>query len=311
MEMHEGKGSLFARQQKAFGDIRIVERICPLCGSGNETVPASRYSVDAWQVKTCPVCSFTYITTAPDYELLFEQMSWDVTSKLESDWRNATRKYQQMVSNNTRWRLRIFARRQASTLVERYARPGRVVDVGCGTGGQINSLSEEYVPFGIEISSAGAEKAHRRFSERRGAAINKPAVEGLQTFPDGYFSAAVLHAYLEHELHPLAALKQVNRVLESQGVAFVKVPNFASLNRRVMGRRWCGFRHPDHLNYFTPKTLSAMAEKAGMSTWFGVSWRMPTSDNMWALLRKKLSMAWLCLSGGAGSQIVHEIGIIF
>jgi hypothetical protein len=53
-----------------------------------------------------------------------------------------------------------------------------------------------------------------------------------------------------------------------------------------MGRRWCGFRYPDHLNYFTPKTLVALAAKAGFETGFGLTGRLPTSDNMWAILAK-------------------------
>ena len=36
-----------------------------------------------------------------------------------------------------------------------------------------------------------------------------------------------------------------------------------------MAKRWCGFRYPDHLNYFTPKTLAAMAGEAGFNTGFG------------------------------------------
>jgi hypothetical protein len=53
-----------------------------------------------------------------------------------------------------------------------------------------------------------------------------------------------------------------------------------------MGRRWCGFRYPDHLNYFTPDTLRRLARQAGFECGFGPGWRLPVSDNMWALLRK-------------------------
>jgi hypothetical protein len=66
----------------------------------------------------------------------------------------------------------------------------------------------------------------------------------------------------------------------------IKVPNYGSLNRIVMGRRWCGFRYPDHLNYFTPATLRRMAAKAGLDAHFGATGKLPTSDNMWAVLTK-------------------------
>jgi hypothetical protein len=65
----------------------------------------------------------------------------------------------------------------------------------------------------------------------------------------------------------------------------VKVPNFASMNRVVMGRHWCGFRHPDHLNYFTPKTLRLLAEATGFDVELPFLDALPTDDNMVAILR--------------------------
>ena len=81
-------------------------------------------------------------------------------------------------------------------------------------------------------------------------------MEGLKSFAAGFFTAATLRSYLEHELHPRAVLTELHRTLAPGGVALVKVPNYASLNRRVTGRKWCGFRYPDHLNYFTPASLA-------------------------------------------------------
>ena len=67
----------------------------------------------------------------------------------------------------------------------------------------------------------------------------------------------------------------------------VKVPNYACFNRTVRGDRWCGFRWPDHVNYFTPRTLREMVESAGLRiarmNFFD---RHPFSDNMYAVLEK-------------------------
>ena len=90
-----------------------------------------------------------------------------------------------------------------------------------------------------------------------------------------------LRGYLEHEAELLPVLKGLRRVLLPGGLAVVKVPNYASVNRLIMGSRWCGFRYPDHLN-FTPKTLGQLAAEAGFATSFGVSGRLPTTDNIWA-----------------------------
>jgi hypothetical protein len=65
----------------------------------------------------------------------------------------------------------------------------------------------------------------------------------------------------------------------------MKTPNYASLNRRLMGMRWSGFRFPDHVNYFTPATLRELARRAGFSTHYGPTDRNPISDSLWGLLR--------------------------
>ncbi len=76
-------------------------------------------------------------------------------------------------------------------------------------------------------------------------------------------------------------------MLKPGGVAIIKVPNFASVNRRVMGSRWCGFRFPGHVNHFTPASLSTMVADAGLTpVGFDFFDRFPLSDNMWMVVRK-------------------------
>lgn len=265
---------------------QTVPRSCPLCGDGNGDTPRSRYSLDPWSVKTCRLCRFTYITSAPDPAALFEEMSWEKTSRRESERRQTTRGYQQTMSRRTRWRLHLLPRKTMPALLQRYAAAGNVVDLGCGDGVQMKGLADAFVPYGIEISRAAAAAANTRFALRGGRGVNAPSLDGLRQFPAEFFAAASLRSYLEHELKPLEVLVELQRTLRPGGIAIVKVPNFACLNRRVTGGRWCGFRQPDHLNYFTPASLRAMGRKAGLSTWFGAGWRLPISDNMWALLRK-------------------------
>lgn len=267
------------------GAVEIVARDCPLCGDGNAATPPSRFSRDPWDIKSCGSCGFTYITSAPHYEALSDEMAWEKSSKQETAYREATRGTQQRISKRTRWRMRILPRRTMPDLLLRHAEPGPVVDVGCGDGGQLAGLDARFVPHGVEISRDLAATAQAMFAERGGYAVHAPSVDGLAQFPAEFFTAATLRSYLEHEMNPRGVLRELKRTLKPGAVMIVKVPNFGSLNRRVMGLRWCGFRYPDHLNYFTPRTLTDMAAAEGFRTWFGPTWRLPTSDNMWALLR--------------------------
>lgn len=270
----------------AFGKINVVARDCPLCGRDNADTAASRYSHDMWTVRDCAGCGFVYIDKAPVYETLKSVMAWEKTTKVEEQRRAEIRPISYKFSKLTRARMHLFPRRKMPDLVDQFAQPGRVVDLGCGEGAQLDGLAGRFVPYGIEISEQAAAIGDTRFAERGGGVICAPCLDGLQDVEDGFFSAATLRSYLEHETNPEPVLRELHRTLEPGGVAIIKVPNFATVNRMIMGRKWCGFRYPDHLNYFTPRTLKAMAEKCGYAVMSRFAHKLPTSDNMYAILTK-------------------------
>jgi SAM-dependent methyltransferase len=271
-----------------FGKISVYHRTCPSCGRDNDDVAPSRYSHAPWSIKECDACGFVYIDSAPRYEVQVDTMAWERTTKVEEARRAEIRPISYKVSKFTRFRMHVLPKRTMLGFIET-AVPGggNVVDLGCGDGHAMAGFPAQFTPFGIEISAELARAADRFFRARGGAALNAPCVEGLRGFPKNFFVAASLRSYLEHEAEPLAVLYGLRDALKPEGLAVVKVPNYGAINRLVMGRRWCGFRYPDHLNYFTPKTLSAMADKAGFTTSFGPTGRLPTSDNMWAVLKKR------------------------
>jgi hypothetical protein len=60
------------------------------------------------------------------------------------------------------------------------------------------------------------------------------------------------------------------------------------VNRIVRGNKWCGFRFPDHVNQFTPKTLLRMVRDANYKVVkFNFFDYLPTSDNMWMVIKPK------------------------
>jgi hypothetical protein len=68
------------------------------------------------------------------------------------------------------------------------------------------------------------------------------------------------------------------------GSIYVRVPNCGSLNRRMLGAKWCGFRYPDHVNYFTTASLGAMVGDCGLRLKLLNPIRLPLDDNMNAVL---------------------------
>ena len=142
-------------------------------------------------------------------------------------------------------------------------------------------------PFGVELSRELYAMADQWMRNAGGYCVHAPAVEGIDQFDDNFFTGIVLRSFLEHEWQPKKLLKNAHRVLREDGGIFVRVPNFASYNRKFYGSKWCGLRYPDHVNYFTPESLQTMAVDCGFNMRILNPLNLAFDDNIKAVLTKK------------------------
>lgn len=277
-------------------EIQTHDRVCPLCRSDNRDQPPGLYSSSSWRVKTCPHCRFTYLENVPEYTELEDNLSWEKTYAAESQRRLAKRGLRKRISRSLKNGINQLLRRDKIVhLADRYFPSGPVIDIGCGHGDILARLPEACEPHGIEISRELAARADALVNPRGGQVVQASAVDGVRSLPANHFNGAILMSFLEHESDPAGLLKGLSRSLAASGCAIIKVPNFGSLNRRIMGRRWCGFRYPDHVNYFTPEHLRRMLADCGFRVVrSGFLDRLPTSDNFWTVAAP--------VRGGTGSD---------
>jgi SAM-dependent methyltransferase len=257
-----------------------VTRACPQCAS--EAFRAlTDYSSPPWQIVECASCAFVYLRNPPEYKHLVSDFAWQKTRVAEVERRKSRSPIRMWLDGMTRWRAGIYSPGIAGRL-KRLLAPGRVLDVGCGSG---KKVPEPFIPFGVEISEALSREADDHMRARGGRAIHAPAVEGVKEFPDHYFTGILLRSFLEHEKQPKELLEQCSRVLAPGGLIYVRVPNYGSLNRKMLGAKWCGFRYPDHVNYFTTSSLGAMAGDCGLKLKLLNPIRLPLDDNINAVLQ--------------------------
>lgn len=263
-------------------------RICPICDTNNRARQPSRYSQLPWILKECAGCRFTYLENPPGYAALEDDFAWEKTSAHESQLRREHEPVLHRIDTASRVLRRVRVRPQkVLRLIHRYIGGGRLLDVGCGTGRVGVLAGSAYVPFGIEVSRTLADSANRHFRSLGGHVVQAHALSGLATFGEEFFDGVLMKAYLEHEIAPREALIATCRAMRPRSALIVKVPNYASLNRLLRGRRWCGYRHPDHVNYFSPRSIVRLLEATGFDIErFRLVDRLPTSDNMWIVARK-------------------------
>lgn len=272
----------------------------PILGRASAVDPTP-FARDAWRLVRCRETGFVFLPEPPAYDALAAEQAWESTYLKERERRaKEDPLFFALGRVGTRLREAVMPRRNPfAALLERSLRmrrggsPATVVDVGCADARFTcrvaeaiarQGLSAHFV--GIEVSNALAAAAAANLAPLGGSAVRASAVDGLRTLPDASVAAVMMSSFLEHEAQPLELLREVRRALEPGGAAIVKVPNFACWNRLLRGARWCGFRYPDHVNYFTPGTLAMLSAQAGLACEQRLSMRLPTSDNMYALLRR-------------------------
>lgn len=267
---------------------RIIDRPCPLCGASTQSARTVPCGPPEWPMAECRECGMTYLTRAPDISALYQDLAWEKTRKKESKRRDHRQGWVRKLSRLTRKRLHLLPRKDPVQLIEQHAKTGHVLDVGCGSGNHLMKLSPDHTPNGIEISREIADQARDLLAERGGRIVNGDALGGMGQLKSSDFTAVIMRSFLEHDIRPLEVLTEARRLLLRDGILIIKVPNYASWNRHLRGENWCGLRFPDHVNYFTPKTLEKMVRRAGLSVYrFGLIDRLPTSDNMWLIAVKK------------------------
>jgi SAM-dependent methyltransferase len=260
-------------------------RDCPSCGTPPPVGEPLSYSHPDWPMKRCPVCDLVYLEWAPSYDRLVDEIAFVKQHQRHWERRLKEQPILARLDKLTLWRLGLFGDPTPAGGLSAWAKPGPVLDVGCGIGNQFARLPAGYVPYGIEIGRQAAAEAAKIFEPRGGKVINAPGVVGLGEFPDAFFTGVSLWGYLEHESRPKEALKGVRRVSRNDAIVLIKVPNFACWNRSIMGNKWTGFWHPDHTQYFTPKTLGRLAADCGFSAYFRLYGRIPFNDYLYAILR--------------------------
>ncbi len=224
-----------------------------------------------------------YLENPPGYDLLENELAWEKTFATEQTERRNRNSIAYSLGRAPKHIVnRLFRRNKLMRYIDRFVAPGPVLDVGCAGGHTFASLPDQYIPFGIEISSELSQRAQQQFAPRGGSVIQADAISGLQRLEAHQFTGIVMTSYLEHESHARPALLEARRVLQTGGRVILKVPNYSSWNRRMRGADWCGYRFPDHVNYFTPATLQKILKENGYTVVrFNLGDRLPTSDSMW------------------------------
>ncbi len=149
-----------------------------------------------------------------------------------------------------------FQAAQAHEFVARFGLSGRkVLEIGCGDGFFLHALTEAgALAYGVEPSVG-----QRQVAASRGLAVEGGVLSQGRRLAAGPFDAFVTRQVLEHVDDVRDFLLTVRANLAPRAAGLVEVPNLDTL---VSGKRFFDFI-PEHVNYFSPRTLRLALELAG------------------------------------------------
>jgi SAM-dependent methyltransferase len=136
---------------------------------------------------------------------------------------------------------------------------GRLLEIGAGSGGfAAVAMARGWRVDATEVSESGAKAL-----VAAGVSVFVGDLSQAQ-YPDSTFDLAVALEVIEHVTDPRRDLSEICRVLRPGGLALLTTPNYNGLSRHILGLRWRVIA-PEHLSYFTPRTLRRALAAAGFS----------------------------------------------
>ncbi len=155
--------------------------------------------------------------------------------------------------------------------LERIRTPGRILDVGCGTGLFLSVARRRgWTPAGVDASVEATQFARDRFG------LDVETGEFAAAFASGrQFEAVTMWDVIEHSRDPVDLLRGARSCLAPGGLLGLATPNQRSMLDVVAGAMYRAsggrvtaplekFYIDQHFLYFTPETLRDALSRAGL-----------------------------------------------
>ena len=130
-----------------------------------------------------------------------------------------------------------------------------ILDFGCGMGFFLSEAQERgYRATGIEVSDYAAEYGRIKFGI--------PILNSIDDI-NKRFDIITMWDVIEHLQDPAAILSRAHDILTADGLLVITTGNIDSAAAKLSGKRWHLFNIPEHLSYFSPKSITYLLEQTG------------------------------------------------
>ena len=143
--------------------------------------------------------------------------------------------------------------------LSRRRRSGCLLEVGSAAGFFLRHARQQgFDVTGIELSPGAARQAAERF----GLPMITGTLEDAAVDRDS-MDVIVLLQTIEHVPDPAATLTRLLELMRPGALLLMTTPNQSSWLARVSRSHWFEYKPPEHLYFFSPRTLRQLLQRAG------------------------------------------------
>lgn len=223
--------------------------VCPLCGAPPAAAGAA-FELPPYRVVPCRACDLWFLSPRRSEAAMLR--AYQEESYFEGGEGPGYSSY--LAQEGT---LRATFRQLLKAMHRRGMTGGRLLEVGCAYGFFLDEAREVFEHrAGTDYSQAAADRA-RRWADA-------VYLGGLAELPAGeaYDCVALIHV-IEHIYHPRELVTGLLERVRPGGWVLLAAPDMGSFWRPLMGRRWPFYKLPEHVTYFTRRSLTALLTAAG------------------------------------------------
>jgi 2-polyprenyl-3-methyl-5-hydroxy-6-metoxy-1,4-benzoquinol methylase len=157
-------------------------------------------------------------------------------------------------------------------LLKKHQPVGSLLEVGCATGEFIELADRQ----GFDVLGVDASNLYADYARSKGLNIRNGRTDQVLEKDETFDAIAMFHL-LEHIPAPTPFLISIGEHLKPGGTMIVVCPNLDASTRRPFGFWHPNFQQPDHLLFFSEKTLTDLFERSGFKVIATASYEYPHS----------------------------------
>ena len=137
-------------------------------------------------------------------------------------------------------------------------KPNNVLDVGCGQA----LFLDEFKKLGCTTFATEFDNRLSDIARKKGHLVVEsglyPKFKNKEKMDMIIFTEVI-----EHITEQRNCLPHFHNILSDEGIIYITTPNFSSLERKLFKEKWEFICYPEHLCYFTVKTLDSCMNRFG------------------------------------------------